>query len=433
MARGISDHRDARQAPSHDSLNASSNLLLKLLFMIAPGGRPPLILLVLATAIGGVSMNIFIPSMPGLVRFFATDIATVQLTLTLYLAGIAVGQLVYGPLSDHYGRRPLMLAGLGLYAASALVASLASSIDVLILGRIAQAFGGCAGMVITRAIIRDVYDRDRGASVLGYVTMAMTIAPAMAPVLGGYLDLWFSWRAGLWVLTAYGALLLLGCLFFLPETLKEPQPTIGVGPILNSYRTLLRRPAFLGYAFGAGCSTACFFSFLAGAPYLMIEVLNRPPSDYGIWFVIVSFGYFIGNFLTGKLSRRLGVDRMVTIGAAMVLFGGIAMLVHGLILPVAPAGIFLPAMMVAMGNGVGQPNGIAGAISVDPTRAGAASGIVGFLQMALGAVGTVIIGHTLGSTLLPVGLTIAVLGTASALFFWLALTRPRGLPGPAGR
>ncbi|MSP47941.1 MAG: Bcr/CflA family efflux MFS transporter [Alphaproteobacteria bacterium] len=401
--------------------------------MTASGRRPPLILLVLATAIGGLSMNIFIPSMPGLVRAFATDIATVQLTLTLYLAGIAVGQLVYGPLSDHYGRRPMMLAGLGLYALAALVASLAQTIDVLILGRIAQAFGGCAGMVITRAIIRDVYDRDRAASVLGYVTMAMTVAPAMAPVLGGYLDLWFSWRAGLWVLSGYGIALFLGCLFYLNETLKEPQPTIGVLPILHSYRMLLRRPAFLGYAFGVGLSTACFFAFLAGAPYLMIEVLKRPPSDYGIWFVIVSLGYFIGNFLTGRLSGRLGVDRMVTIGAAMVLSGGLGMLAHVLTAPLAPYGIFLPAMMVAMGNGVGQPNGIAGAISVDPTRAGAASGIVGFLQMSIGAVGTVIIGHTLESTLLPVALTVTALGSGSALFFWLALLRRPGLPGPADR
>ncbi len=401
--------------------------------MLAPGARPPLLILVLATAIGGISLNIFIPSMPGLARYFATDIATVQLTLTLYLAGIAAGQLVYGPLSDHYGRRPLMLAGLGLYAVSALVASLAQGIEVLILGRIAQALGGCAGIVITRAIIRDVYDRDRGASVLGYVTMAMTIAPAMAPVIGGYLDHWIGWRAGLWVLTAYGALLLAGCFFHLPETLKNPQPTIGFAPVLRSYRVLLKRPAFVSFAVGTGCSTTCFFSFLAGAPYLMIEVLQRPPSDYGVWFVIVSFGYFIGNFISGRLSRRFGVERMVAVGSVLVLFGAFAMLAHALILPLAPAGIFAPAMFVAMGNGVGQPNGIAGAISVDPTRAGAASGIVGFLQMALGAVGTVIVGHTLGATLLPVALVIVAFAVASALAFVLATTRQRGLPGPVER
>ena len=401
--------------------------------MTPSGRRPPILLLVLATAIGGLSMNIFIPSMPGVVRYFDTDIATVQLTLTLYLVGIAVGQLLYGPLSDHYGRRPLMLAGVGLYAASAIAASLAQSIDLLIVARIAQAFGGCAGMVITRAIIRDVFDRDRAASVLGYVTMAMTIAPAMAPVLGGYLDLWFGWRAGLWVLAAYGAVLFAGCYFFQTETLKEPQPTNGVMPILRSYQVLLRRTAFLGFAFGTGFSTACFFSFLAGAPYLMIEVLQRPPSDYGIWFVIVSLGYFVGNFLTGRLSSRLGVDRMVMLGAGLVLAGGGSMLVHALVLPLAPAGIFVPAMMIAMGNGVGQSNGIAGAISVDPTRAGAASGIVGFMQMSFGAVGTVVIGHTLGSTLMPVALTIAALAIGSALFFRLALARHPGLPEPPRR
>ena len=401
--------------------------------MTPSGRRPPILLLVLATAIGGLSMNIFIPSMPGLVRYFDTDIATVQLTLTLYLVGIAVGQLLYGPLSDHYGRRPLMLAGVGLYAASAIAASLAQSIDLLIVARIAQAFGGCAGMVITRAIIRDVFERDRAASVLGYVTMAMTIAPAMAPVLGGYLDLWFGWRAGLWVLAAYGAVLFAGCYFFQTETLKEPQPTIGVMPILRSYQVLLRRPAFLGFALGTGFSTACFFSFLAGAPYLMIEVLQRPPSDYGIWFVIVSLGYFVGNFLTGRLSGRLGVDRMVKVGAGLVLAGGAALLAHALLLPLAPAGIFVPAMLIAMGNGVGQPNGIAGAISVDPTRAGAASGIVGFMQMSFGAVGTVVIGHTLGSTLMPVAATIAVLAIGSAVFFRLALARHPGLPEPPRR
>jgi DHA1 family bicyclomycin/chloramphenicol resistance-like MFS transporter len=401
--------------------------------MTASRGRPPLILLVLATAIGGVSMNIFIPSMPGLARFFRTDIPTVQLTLTLFLAGIAVGQLVYGPLSDHYGRRPLLLAGLSLYAASALAASLATSIEILILGRIAQALGGCAGIVISRAIIRDVFERDRAASVLGYVTMAMVIAPAMSPVLGGYLDLWFGWRATLWVLTGYGAALLAGCALFLPETLKEPQPTIGVAPILRSYRVLLRRPAFIGYALGVGLSTACFFSFLGGAAFLMIEALNRPPSDYGIWFLMVSFGYFVGNFVTGRLSGRFGIDRMVTVGAALVLAGGFAMLLHALTLPLAPAGIFVPAMVIAMGNGIGQPNGIAGAISVDPTRAGAASGIVGLLQMSLGAVGTVIVGHTLGATMMPMALTIVASAVASAAFFWLALRRRPGLPGPPAR
>jgi DHA1 family bicyclomycin/chloramphenicol resistance-like MFS transporter len=399
----------------------------------APGRRPPIILLVLATAIGGVSMNIFIPSMPGLARFFASDVSTVQLTLTLYLVGIAFGQLIYGPLSDHYGRRPMMLAGLALYTASAVVASLAQSIELLIAARIAQAFGGCAGMVLTRAIIRDVFERDRAASVLGYVTMAMVVAPALSPVLGGYLDVWVGWRAGFWVVAAYGAVLLAGCAVFLNETLREPQPAIGVMPILRSYRALVRFPAFCGYALGTGLSTACFFSFLGGAPHLMIEVMRRPPSDYGFWFTMVSLGYFVGNFLTGRLSATLGVDRMVAIGAALVLAGALAMVAHALILPLAPAGIFIPAMVIAVGNGVGQPNGIAGAISIDPTRAGAASGIVGFLQMGAGALGTYIVGHTLGSTLLPLGVTITVLATISALAFAVAIRLRPGLPGTVSR
>jgi DHA1 family bicyclomycin/chloramphenicol resistance-like MFS transporter len=389
--------------------------------MAFSGPRPPILLLALATALSGVAMNIFIPSMPGMVRAFDTDIATVQLTLTLYLVGVAFGQLVYGPLSDYYGRRPLLLAGVALYTVSALVASLAQSIEVLIVARIAQSLGGCAGMVISRAIVRDVYSRDKSASVMGYITMAMTIAPAMAPVIGGFLDIWFGWRSTFWALTLYGSVLLTGIVFFLKETLHEPQPTIGIMPILRSYRVLIRYPVFLGHALGTGLATTCFFVFLAGAPHLMIEVLHRPPTDYGFWFVLVSFGYFCGNFVAGQLSARLGIERMVAFGAAFLLIGAAMMILDALFLPLTPAGIFVPATFIAIGNGISQPNGIAGAISVDPSRAGAASGIVGFLQMALGAVGTVIVGHALADALLPVSLVLGAAALGSALTYGLAI------------
>lgn len=396
--------------------------------MAFSGPRPPILLLALATALSGVAMNIFIPSMPGMVRAFDTDVATVQLTLTLYLVGVAFGQLVYGPLSDYYGRRPLLLAGVALYTVSALAASLAQSIEVLIVARIAQSLGGCAGMVISRAIVRDVYSRDKSASVMGYITMAMTIAPAMAPVIGGFLDIWFGWRSTFWALTLYGGLLLTGVVFFLKETLHEPQPTIGVLPILRSYRVLVRYPVFLGHAFGTGLATTCFFVFLAGAPHLMIEVLHRPPTEYGFWFVLVSFGYFCGNFIAGKLSGRLGIERMVAFGAAFLVIGAAMMILDALFLPLTPAGIFVPATFIAIGNGVSQPNGIAGAISVDPSRAGAASGIVGFLQMFLGAAGTVAVGHALADALLPVSLVLGAAAAGSAATYGLAIFfRTRGL------
>jgi len=395
--------------------------------MAFSGPRPPILLLALATALSGVAMNIFIPSMPGMVRAFDTDVATVQLTLTLYLVGVAFGQLVYGPLSDYYGRRPLLLAGVALYTVSAVAASLAQSIEVLIVARIAQSLGGCAGMVISRAIVRDVYSRDKSASVMGYITMAMTIAPAMAPVIGGFLDIWFGWRSTFWALTLYGGVLLTGIVFFLKETLHEPQPTIGIMPILRSYRVLIRYPVFLGHALGTGLATTCFFVFLAGAPHLMIEVLHRPPTEYGFWFVLVSFGYFCGNFVAGKLSGRLGIERMVAFGAAFLLIGAAMMIFDALFLPLTPAGIFVPATFIAIGNGVSQPNGIAGAISVDPSRAGAASGIVGFLQMFLGAVGTVMVGHALADALLPVSLVLGAAALGSAAAYGLAIVyRTRG-------
>lgn len=353
---------------------------------------PPIWILVVATATGPLALNIFVPSMPGLVRVFDTDYATIQLTLTLYLVGVAVAQLAYGPLSDRFGRRPTLLAGLTIYAAASLLCAFAWSVEMLIVGRILQAVGGCAGMVLGRAIVRDVFERDRAASVIALVTMAMAVAPAMAPALGGLLESSFGWHSTFLVPMALGLVVLAASIPLLHETNLTPIPRIDLPSMLRSYGELLRSRAFIGYAGNTATSVGAFFAFLAGGPYVVIEILHRPPSEYGLYFVLISGGYMTGNFLASRMSQRLGVDRMIPLGVAVSTVGGLAsvgLLVAGI---VTTASVFLPMMLVAVGNGLSQPNGIAGAVSVNPRIAGAASGLMGFGQMATGAVFTIVVG-----------------------------------------
>lgn len=353
---------------------------------------PPIWILVAATATGPLALNIFVPSMPGLVRVFDTDYATIQLTLTLYLVGVAFAQLAYGPLSDRFGRRPALLSGLAIYATASLLCAFAWSIETLIIGRVLQAIGGCAGMVLGRAIVRDVFERDRAASVIALVTMAMAVAPAMAPALGGFLESAFDWHATFLVPMAVGVVVLVAASLRLNETNLTPIPRIDLLSMLRSYGELLRSRAFLGYAGNTAMSVGAFFAFLAGGPFVVIEILQRPASEYGLYFVLISGGYMAGNFAASRLSQRLGVDRMIPLGVAVSTAGAVTSVGFLLAGVVTTASVFLPMMVVAVGNGLSQPNGIAGAISVNPRIAGAASGLMGFGQMACGAIFTIVVG-----------------------------------------
>jgi DHA1 family bicyclomycin/chloramphenicol resistance-like MFS transporter len=349
--------------------------------MSLPRRLPPFLILVVVSAVGPLALNLFMPSVPGLQAEFGVSTGTVQLTLTLYLVGMAASQLLYGPLSDRFGRRPILLAGLVVFSLASAFAAIATSIGLLVWARLAQAVGGSAGMVLARAMVRDVHERDKSASVIGYITMAWVIAPMFAPAIGGVLDRLAGWRSGFALLALVGAVVLAATWRFLPEThtVRRSGPLVS----LADCRRLLTTPRFLGYVVTLGFSSGVFFVFLAGAPHIMVNVLHRTPLDYGVWFMVVSVGYMIGNFLSGRLSESHGADRMVRYGNVSILAGtGIAL--AALLLGFqGPHTLFLPMMLVALGNGLTVPNGIAGAISVDPRAIGTAAGLSGFLQMAI--------------------------------------------------
>ncbi len=363
-------------------------------------------------AVGPLSLNIFLPSMPGLTTTFGTGFDTVQLGLTLFLAGLAVAQLVYGPLSDKFGRRPVLLVGLGLFLIGTVICLASSSIEALIFGRVVQALGGGAGLVLGRAIVRDLFDREQTASKLAYVNMGMVVAPMLAPAVGGYLDVWFGWRATFVFVLVFGGLVAAGVLRVLHET-RQPVTgdTLSFANLLAGFAHLMRIRAFRGYAFQGAFSVGVFFAFVGGTPYIMAELLGRPTNEYGLYFIGVAASFMAGNFVAGRLSPIVGVDRMITLGSIVALIAT-AVLSSGMALSeLTPLLLFGSMAGVGLGNGMSVPNSLAGVVSVDPSRAGAAAGFSGFLQMTMGAATSYIVGLLLSESAWPmvIAMTLAAI------------------------
>jgi DHA1 family bicyclomycin/chloramphenicol resistance-like MFS transporter len=390
------------------------------------GGHPwrLLALLIAITAVGPLSLNILTPAMPGLIVSFGADPGVVQLTLSLYLLGMAISQLVLGPLSDRFGRRPVMLAGLVLTVIASLAALATTSMTGLIIARTCQAFGATTGIVIGRAAIRDLYDRDRAASMIGWVTMAMVVAPMIAPLIGGSLDTAFGWHSIFLCVGACAAAVLAWAAFALPETRRVPTSE-GAAMLLRETTVLLRDQSFIGYALVATFNSAMFFTFIGGAPHVVVTIMHRSSAEYGIWFVVLSAIYMAGNFAAGRWSAQFGVNTMIRAGVALTVLGAAVGILWVLIDPQGgPLVIFAPQMIIGFASGFMLPNAIAGAVSVRPAAAGAASGITGFMQMGLGAATSQLVGHLLAGvpTALPLAVIVLVLCVCGLVAFF-ALVR----------
>jgi MFS transporter, DHA1 family, multidrug resistance protein len=378
-----------------------------------PLARPPLWLLVGISSCGPFALNVFIPSLPRLADSFGASYGTAQLALTLFLVGVALGQLVYGPFSDRYGRRPVLIVGLVIGLAGSLACLFAPSMEALLAGRFAQAFGSCAGLVLARAIVRDLHSRDRAASELAYVTMGMSLMPMVAPSIGGLLDEHFSWRASFAVILAFVSVVTVAAALRCPETNRYRMASVELGQLARGWTSLARSPAFVGYTLATTFNTMSFFSFLVAAPYLMVGVLGRPPSEYGFWFAGCALGYLLGNFATGRFSQRIGLDRMARLGNLLTFPGLVFGVVWAFFFDLQVWALFVPIFVLGFCHGLSQPNLIAGAISVNPRLAGSASGLLGFVQMSLGAVATFVIGHLQDGTMRPLAAMMLACGVAS--------------------
>jgi MFS transporter, DHA1 family, multidrug resistance protein len=347
--------------------------------------RPSLAILVLCSAVQPFALNVLAPATPAIARSLGTDYGTIQLTLTLYLAAVALSQLVVGPLSDRIGRRPCIIAGLGLFAVGSVVGLLSGNLAVLLLARMLQAVGAGTAFALTRAIARDMGDKDEAASILGYVTMAMVVAPMLAPLVGGFIEKTQGWRTIFALMALVGVVATLGAMMKLPETLKRTGPPASVMDTFRAFPVLMRERAFVVNSAILTLTSATFFSFIAGAPYAVVEHMKAGPDVYGAFFVIMAGSYMMGNFLTGRFSQRFGAARMIPLGIAMSMVAvGFASLMP-FVTTWAPALLFVPLMLNGIGNGLTMPSATASALSVRPDLAGAAAGLNGFVQLSVGS------------------------------------------------
>jgi DHA1 family bicyclomycin/chloramphenicol resistance-like MFS transporter len=389
-----------------------------------PAGRWLILTFGFLSAMAPLSVDIYLPALPMLQTTFAADEARTLLTLSAFLVGFGVGQLFLGPLSDRFGRKRPLIAGLILYLVASVACALAPSIGAVIFWRFVQAVGGCAVPVMVQAMVRDLFDRDQGARVFSLNMLVMGAAPIVAPLIGGQVMLWFDWRAIFWVLAVFGVLAL-GCAITLPETLSLARRNQAhpVAMILG-YGELFRSRRYVGYVFGLAFYYCALFGFIAGSPFAYIEHFGVPPQYYGFLFGVNIVGMMAGSILNARIVIRRGSDRLLRIGCIIGLCGGVLLAVTGTQGLGGIAGIAIPSfIMLSMLSMIGA-NATSGALALFPHRAGSAAALSGALQFGMGALAGAVVGWLADGTPGPM-CVVMFGGVAVALLLNLALVRGR--------
>ena len=381
--------------------------------------------LAMLTALGPLSTDFYLPSLPEIARALGTDIAGAQATLSAFLFGFAAGQIVWGPLSDRLGRRPVLLIGLGLFLVMTLACAFAPSIEALIGARFAQALGASGPIVLGRAMVRDLYDGPRAGRELARMGMIMGLVPAVAPVVGGLLQNAFGWRATFIATLLVGLAVLAVVATIMPETIRRRSPEkLSLLAIFRGFGVLLQNPAYRVYVSLTSLAYAGLFSFISGSSFVLIGIYGLTPPVYGLSFGCVVLGYILGTILAQRLVGPRGLDGVIALGVACLAGGGIAMLVCVASGFGGPLGVIVPMAVYACGVGLTMPQSQAAAMMPFPDRAGAASSLTGLCQMLLSGCVGLLVGHLLKASALPLPLVMSAIGVAAlALFRASAATR----------
>lgn len=381
-------------------------------------------LLTALTAVPPLSTQMYLPSLPAMAGDLGTTAAMVQLTISTFFFAFALSQLVYGPFSDRFGRRPVLYASLGLYVAGSLACALAPTVEALIAARLLQAVGACGAPVIARAIVADVYGRAGAGRVLAYMGSIMGIAPGLGPILGGYLDVAFGWRSIFWLMVGLSALLFAGAAFMVRET-NTHKNAYAIRPLhlLQVYGLLLGSRVFVGYSLTLACAIAGMFTYISSAPHLFVNMLRFTPDTFGFLFMITAAGWMISSAVTARIADKVGHERLLAIGVLLIaaagsVFGGLIW--SGIFGPVT---LLLPVFVYAYGMGIAIHMCTAGAVTLFPRRTGSASAMLGFIQFTGSAFGALFAASLFDGTALPTGAGVALFSAAAAVVYF-AVVRP---------
>lgn len=389
----------------------------------APSNRLLLGLLAAITAAGPIAMNIYLPALPRVQAYFGTSVADVNLTVSLPLIAFAIGVFVYGPVSDRFGRRPVILGGQLVFALGNLLCLFAPSFGMLLAGRVVQALGTSAGLVVARAMLGDLYGREKMARMLAYLTMIIVIGPTVSPLIGGFVTEAFGWHALFGLLLATNFVILAVVWRFLPETRSDADRRQGASGLARMSLAVVRQPTFLGLALQSGMIFSVFLAFISIVPYVMVS-LGHSSTEYGLWYLAVAIGYFLGNWVVTRFATRAGLRRLIEMGMAIQLVsavGGAGLVLAGFW---QPAALFLPMGVLSFGQGLALPNITASAVALAPRTPGAASSMLSFSQQLIGAIA--VQGMAVFATSSPVPIYIFMV--AASLAAWASLFMlPRAL------
>jgi MFS transporter, DHA1 family, multidrug resistance protein len=390
--------------------------------MLRPGTFALTLLLSLLTGLGPLSMDMYLPSLPDIGIALHASTGQVQLTISSYLLGFAVGPLFYGPISDRYGRKPVLLAALGLYAVATILCAATQSIEMLTAVRFIQALGGAGSIVLARAVVRDLYTGVRAGRELSLMGSITAFAPIVAPAIGGVLQTAFGWRASFILLVIFAVVSGVVAARLLPETLHTRTPgPFSLASMGRLYRSVLLHRSFMAHL---GILTATFvglFAWVSGASIVMQGVYRLSPVAFGATYAVGAAGYMFGTFSASRVVMRLGLDRTIGIGVAIQAIGGLAM-VGVVALGFAHVTWLVGTMTIYLaGMGLTNPQTQAGALTPFPDRAGTASSLMGFVQQACAAAAAAAIGQYLGLSAWPVASVVAAMGCLSFLIW--AVTR----------
>jgi DHA1 family bicyclomycin/chloramphenicol resistance-like MFS transporter len=362
-----------------------------------------------------LSTDLYLSTLPGIATYFNASVASAQSTLWMFIAAFGLWQLIAGPLSDRFGRYPIVVAGAFTYCAASVLAMFAPSLDVLIAGRILQAVGACTCLVGARGFVRDLYSPTEGARMVANAATLMSLAPLIGPLIGAALYVRYGWRSSFALLSAFSLLLACTATFKLKETNTRPNPhALSLAPMLRTYTSVASSRAFRAYTLSAAATYACLFTFLSGSSFVLINVLGQTPTVFALTFAMMVTGYLIGTLVCRRLLAVYGIQRTVYIGATLQAFTGVvmaALALGGVHVPVALGG---PIFFLGISHGLIQPPVQSGAVAPFPHAAGAAAALLGFVMMLIAACVGIWIGASYNGTVYPLTLTICACGLASA-------------------
>ncbi len=401
--------------------------------MFKPNSLSLILLMGGLMASGPLSTDMYLPALPALTAVFATSVSLVTLTLIVFLAGYALGQLTYGPFSDRFGRRSALLIGMSLFTAASAACVFAPDIEWLIVARFFQAFGACSGQVVGRAVIRDLHDREGITRMFAYTMVIMGLSSMVSPVIGGFLSVWIGWRSIFVLLTIFGLIMVTTVLRNFDESLADPNRlATRPGPMVRNFARLLRTRGFAGYTMSLCLIFAALFTYLAGSSSVFINVFGMSPQEFGLVFTVMAGTSVVGSLLAGRLAKRFEIPTMFVLALAAAAAGGLVLVIVSL----AGGGVVAHVVSlsaVTFALGILIPVGYAGALAPHPEIAGTASSLVAILQSACAMVAGFVVGALFDDTSVPMSAMIAVFTARSLLSFVFVAQPFRGPVAPVSR